>query len=126
VRIRHGSFYNGTRTSYNLGVNYRIQPWGNFGVDLEQNSLRFPEGFGEQDLFQINSNISINFSKQLFWTTFVVLSTLESDFRINSRLQWRYQPMSDIFLVYSDSYGGEPFESTYRALVLKVNYWFAV
>ena len=126
IRVRHGSFYNGTRTSYNLGVNYRIQPWGNFGVDLEQNSLRFPEGFGEQDLFQINSNISINFSKRLFWTTFVLLSTLESDFRINSRLQWRYKPQSDIFLVYSDNYGGEPFGSSFRALLLKINYWFQV
>jgi len=47
-----------------------------------------------------------------------------NNFNINSRFQWRYKPMSDIFLVYTDNYFSTPFfTNKNRALVFKMNYW---
>ncbi|MEY3421240.1 MAG: hypothetical protein RIR48_1529, partial [Bacteroidota bacterium] len=49
------------------------------------------------------------------------------NFNINSRLQWRYRPMSDLFIVYSDNYFTDvAFVNKNRAVVLKVNYWLNI
>jgi hypothetical protein len=40
------------------------------------------------------------------------------------RIQWRYQPVSDIFLVYTDNFVPGTWNSRNRALVLKMTYWF--
>ncbi|MBI2729956.1 MAG: hydrolase, partial [Sphingobacteriales bacterium] len=65
-----------------------------------------------------------NFSTSIFWTTFLQYNTQGNNFNINSRFQWRYKPMSDLFLVYTDNYYTDPlFKNKKRALVLKMNYW---
>lgn len=118
-----GSFYNGTRIQYILGLKYRAQPWGNFAINFEQNNLSFPEPNGKDKLLLISPRIEINFSRSLFWTTFLQYNTQDDNFNINSRFQWRFQPMSDIYLVYTDNYFVEFWGPKNRALVLKVNYW---
>lgn len=119
----YGSFYGGTRARYLIGLKYRAQPWGNFSVIFEQNDLIFPEPFGNEKLLLINPRIEINFSKELFWTTFIQYNTQRDNFNINSRLQWRFLPMSDVFLVYTDNYAVEFWGPKNRGLILKVNYW---
>ena len=119
----YGSFYNGTRIQYILGLKYRAQPWGNFGINFEQNDLTFPDPYGKEKLLLISPRIEINFSKSLFWTTFLQYNTQDDNFNVNSRFQWRFQPMSDIYLVYTDNYFVEFWGPKNRALVLKVNYW---
>ncbi|MBX2814957.1 MAG: carbohydrate binding family 9 domain-containing protein [Saprospiraceae bacterium] len=119
-----GGFYNGTRWQYRLDLNYRRQPWGAFTLSFEQNRLNFPDPYTDDDLFLIGPKIEINFSRNIFWTTFLQYNTQRDNFNINSRFQWRFQPMSDIFLVYSDNYAIEQWGPKTRALVLKMNYWF--
>jgi hypothetical protein len=122
--IAYGSFYNGTRKQYTLGIKFRAQPWGNFSVNFEQNALAFPDPYGADNLFLINPRIEINFSRSLFWTTFLQYNTQEDNFNINSRIQWHFQPMSDLYIVYTDNYAVEFWGPKYRALVIKLNYWF--
>jgi len=122
--IREGSFYNGNIQQYTLTLNYRTQPWGNFGVAFEQNRLKFPHPYGKADLFLVAPRIEINFSNNLFWTTFIQYNTQRNNLNINSRIQWRYKPMSDVFLVYTDNYFSDPFmKNRNRAIVFKMNYW---
>ncbi len=122
--IRRGSFYNGTIHQYTAGFKYRAQPWGNFGIEFEQNDLRFPSPYGKAILFLIAPRIEINFSNSLFWTTFIQYNTQEDNININSRFQWRFKPMSDLFVVYTDNYFSDPFlKNRNRALVFKLNYW---
>lgn len=121
--VQAGSFYNGTREQLTLGARYRVQPWGNFGINVVYNNLEFDEPYGNRDLFLIGSKIEINFSRTLYWTTFLQFNTQADNFNINSRLQWRYKPMSDLFLVYTDNYAVEFWGKKNRALVLKLNYW---
>ena len=122
--FRYGSFYNGIRTEFSLAVDYRVQPWGNFSLNFVQNDLEFSGNYGAEQLLLFGPKAEINFSKNFFWTTFMQYNTQSDNFNINSRLQWRYMPMSDLFIVYSDNYMVEYFGPRNRGLVLKLNYWF--
>lgn len=124
--IGGGTFYNGTRASLKTGISYRKQPWGNFTMGFEYNDLAFPNPYGHTQLFLISPKAEIAFSRNLFWTTFLQYNTQDDNFNINSRFQWRFKPMSDLFLVYSDNYAVEFFGPKNRALVLKFNYWITL
>jgi hypothetical protein len=122
--FRAGGFYNGDIQQYTLQLRYRVQPWGNFSVAFEQDELKFPAPYGKASLFLIAPRIEIYFSNSLFWTTFVQYNTQDNNININSRFQWRYKPMSDLFVVYTDNYFSDPFlKNRNRALVFKLNYW---
>lgn len=121
--FQYGGFYNGTRLETSLNLQYRIQPWGNFGVNFVYNKLEFPDPYGHEDLLLIGPKLEFSFSRNLFWTTFLQYNTQKDNFNINSRLQWRFLPMSDVFIVYTDNYAIEVWGKKNRALVAKVNYW---
>ena len=45
---------------------------------------------------------------------------------LNTRLQWRYAPVSDLFVVYQENYFPGSLRSKNRALVVKLSYWLNV
>jgi len=125
--IVYGQFYNGTKLTYRGELNYRVQPWGNFAIGLERNDIRLPDPYGNVNLTLASARANINFSTNLFWTTFLQYNTQADNFNINSRFQWRFAPMSDVFLVYTDNYAvAGMFGQKNRSLVLKVNYWLTI
>lgn len=121
--VQYGTFYNGTRLSYGGGINFRAQPWGNFSVNVTQNYVQLPENYGTANLTLISPTIEFSFSNTMFWTTFLQYNTQANNFNINSRFQWRFKPMSDLFIVYTDNYFADAFLVKSRALVIKLNYW---
>lgn len=124
VRINGGGFYNGNYQGISTTINLRKQPHLNVALQLNYNRLQFPEGYGSNELFLIAPRIEYNFNTKLFWTTFLQYNTQRNNFNINSRLQYRYKPMSDFFLVYTDNYYTDPlFRNKNRAIVFKLNYW---
>jgi hypothetical protein len=123
--ITVGQFYNGQVQSFGLGINWRNQPHLNLRINAQINQIQLPGTYGSTRLVLIAPRIEYNFSTQLFWTTFIQYNTQSNNFNINSRLQYRYKPMSDFFLVYTDNYFTDPlFKSKNRALVFKISYWF--
>ena len=91
---------------------------------VEFNSLKFPSVYGVENIFLVAPQVEYNFSNKLFWTTFFQLNTQNNNININSRLQYRYRPMSDLFIVYTDNYDSNPlFRNKNKAVVLKMNYW---
>jgi hypothetical protein len=125
--FRWGGFYNGSIEQVATEINYRQQPWGNFTFAMEFNNLRFPGEYGKTKLFLIGPRTEVNFSNSIFWTTFLQLNTQRNNFNINSRLQWRFRPMSDLFVVYTDNYNADfPMLNKNRGLVLKLNYWWTL
>jgi hypothetical protein len=120
-----GQFYNGTVKGIGAGFNLRQQPHLNFGLRSQFNKIELPGKYGSTNLVLIQPKIEYNFNTQLFWTTFIQYNTQSNNFSINSRLQYRYKPMSDFFLVYTDNYFSDPmFKNKNRALIFKFNYWF--
>lgn len=122
--VQGGSFYNGNFKQASAQISLRKQPRYNLALRAEYDKLEFPAPYGNTELFLIAPRMEISFATNLFWTTFVQYNTQANNFNINSRFQWRYKPMSDIFLVYTDNYFSTPFFSNKnRALVFKMNYW---
>ena len=120
----YGQFYEGTKATYVLDLNYRFRPWVTVGVAFEQNNIRMPEPYGNLDLTNTNARVEVSFTNSIFWTTFLQYNTQNENFNVNSRLQWRYAPMSDIYLVYTDNYlVDNMFGPKSKTLALKVNYW---
>ncbi|GAC1438018.1 MAG: hypothetical protein NVSMB63_00880 [Sediminibacterium sp.] len=124
VRLAGGGFYNGNYQSVRTTITLRKQPHLNIALQAEYNKLNFPDPYGSNELFLVAPRVELNFTTNLFWTTFVQYNTQRNNFNINSRLQYRFKPMSDFFLVYTDNYFTDPlFRNKNRAIVFKMNYW---
>jgi hypothetical protein len=119
-----GKFYNATYTQLRSNIVLRKQPKYTFQIRAEVNKLNFPTNYGSETITLIAPQFEYNFSTNLFWTTFVQLNSQNNNLNINSRLQYRFKPMSDLFIVYTDNYFSDPlFKNKNRGLVIKLNYW---
>jgi len=72
----------------------------------------------------ISPKVEFTFRKNIFWTTFIQVNTQINNMNIYSRFQWRFAPMSDIFLVYSENINIDPIAEKTRGIQLKFVYWF--
>jgi hypothetical protein len=118
-----GTFYSGN-IQYILGeLGYRIQPYINMSVNFNYTDMDLGEPFEHTKLWLVGPKMDVTFTDKLFWTTFVQYNEQMENMNINMRLQWRYQPVSDIFVVYTDNFIPGNWTSRNRALVLKVTYW---
>jgi hypothetical protein len=121
--LGYGDFYNGTRLEYGASLNFRTQPWGTFGISFLQNDIKLPAEYGKASFQLIGPRAEISFRNNLWWTTFVQYNTQADNFNVNSRLQWRFKPMSDVFIVYTDNYACTDMAVKNRGIVVKVTYW---
>lgn len=126
AEVSYGGFYNGSKLTVRGEANFRQQPWGNFGVAYTGNSVDLPSPYGSTVLHLIGPKTEISFSNKMFWTTFLQYNTQAENFNINSRFQWRYKPMSDIFLVYTDNYATTDLGVKNRGFVFKITYWLNI
>lgn len=121
-----GSFFNGSRWGVNGSLTYRFQPYGLVSVDFDFNRVNLAKPFEPVDIFLIGPRLDLTFTKKLFLSTFVQYNSQFDNMNINTRLQWRYAPVSDLFIVYTDNYLTAPFSQfgvRNRALTAKVTYW---
>ncbi|MCU0381713.1 MAG: carbohydrate binding family 9 domain-containing protein, partial [Chitinophagaceae bacterium] len=51
--LTYGGFYNGTIFQSSLSLTFRAQPWGNFTLNIENASLRFPSPYGSTNLILV-------------------------------------------------------------------------
>ncbi len=124
VEGRQGGFYNGTNRNLNGTVKYRVQPYGSFSVRFDLNDLRLPENYGKEKLVLVQPRFDITFTDKIFFTTFIQYNTYkQNNILLNTRLQWRYRPASDFFIVYTENYLPEHLVTKNRALVFKFTYW---
>ncbi|MEM8970052.1 MAG: hypothetical protein AAGE93_26785, partial [Bacteroidota bacterium] len=62
---------------------------------------------------------------------FVQYNSQFDNVNINTRFQWRFKPVSDLFIVYTDNYTAygesrffpDTYEKKNRGLVVKLTYW---
>ncbi len=126
VSADYGSYYTGTKITYGGRINYRAQPWGVFSVRFQQNEIQMPDSIGTAQLSLLGPNIGLSFTKSMFLTTFIQYNTQIENVNINSRLQWRFRPMSDLYVVYTDNYDSTILGVKNRAVVVKLVYWLNV
>jgi hypothetical protein len=124
-KLTLGQYYNGSIVGIGGGIIWRNQPHLTLSLNAEVDKIQLPKKYGNNDLILIAPKFEYNFSTQIFWSSFVQYNTQTNNFNINSRLQYRYKPMSDFFLVYTDNYYTDPLlKNKNRALIFKFNYWF--
>jgi hypothetical protein len=119
--VQHGGYYNGSRTTLTGNIKYRAQRWGNFGVDFIYNEITLNNK--RTNPYVIGPTVELAFSDKLFWTTFMQYNTQIKNFNVNSRFQWRFKPLSDVYLVYTDNYLTDGLRHKNRSLVFRINYW---
>jgi hypothetical protein len=119
----YGEFFNGKALNLRGQLNYRYQPYGSLALRFDYNDVRLAQGYGNEKLFVIGPRVDLTFTNNLFFTTFVQFNNLDDNVGLNTRLQWRYKPASDFFIVYTENYLPENMASKNRALVFKFTYW---
>jgi hypothetical protein len=119
----YGGFYNGTNWNVRGELSARYQPYGNIALRVDYNDVRLAEGYGAEKLFLIGPRLDLTFTDKIFLTTYVQYNNLLDNMNLNMRFQWRYQPASDFFIVYTENYLPETLASKNRALVFKFTYW---
>lgn len=118
-----GQFFNGY--SYGVGGNllYRYQPFGSIDFRFNYRFIDLPAPYASTALFLIGPRIDLTFTKSLFLTTFIQYNNQIDNINLNARLQWRFAPVSDFFLVYTDNYDSLNLGVKNRAVIAKVTYW---
>ncbi len=118
-----GNFFNGQLYSIGVEAALRFQPWGQLSLAVNYDGIRLPLPYPSANLWLLSPRLDVTFSKSLFWSTVFQYSNQRENLGINSRLQWRFAPLSDLYLVYNDNYGTSPFMPTFRSLNIKATYW---
>lgn len=121
-----GQFYNGHIAGMSGSLNFRYQPYGAVALNYSYNYVRLDAPFRPVSIWLVGPRIDLTFSKEMFLTTFVQYNNQLDNLNINARFQWRFQPVSDFFLVYTDNYLTDPmmpFQVRNRSLVAKITYW---
>ena len=122
-RLIGGQFFGGKRYGLRANMSYRLGVLGSLSMTASYNYLDREAPYSSASLFLLGPKFDITFTKKLFWTTFLQYNNQSDNFNINSRLQWRFLPASDMFLVYTDNYYSDFSANKNRAIVLKVSYW---
>ena len=126
-KISYGSFYNGTKFAVENEFKWRKQPIFNASMIVNFNAIKLPEPYSSKDIWLISPKLDFTFTKTLFWTTFVQYNSQGENLGVNSRLQWRFAPLSDLYIVYNDNYiSTDNFSPRYRSFNLKLTYWLNI
>lgn len=126
VRSSVGQFFNGNRFSLEGSMAMRFQPKALLSMTFNYDQIDLPDPFPSAAIWLISPKVDITFSKSVFWSTLVQYSNQRDNLGINSRLQWRFAPLSDLFFVYNDNYSVNMLAPRFRSINLKLSYWLNI
>jgi len=122
---RFGGYYaSGEKLSLSSDIGFRFQPFVSIIMSASYNSLQLPAPWGNNRFWLIGPRIDATLTNKFFITAFLQYNEQLKNMNLNTRVQWRYKPASDLFLVYTDNYYPAPFSVRNRAFVLKWTYWW--
>ena len=134
-----GYFLDGNKQEYTANFTYRVPGLGRRKIprlyltgNIKHVDMNLRDsGSYSVDLLGLKADYSLSTTTYLigYWQ----LNAQSKLMNINVRFQWRYRPMSDVFLVYSQNWdrtqltpnaNAEIWQYGGRSLALKLNYWF--
>lgn len=124
IEARYGGYFNGTRLAFGGEAAYRVQPYGSLALTAEFNKVTLPEPYNSANLVLIGPRLDITFTESLFFTTFVQYNNQIDNLNVNMRFQWRFAPVSDLYIVYTENAFPENLHTKNRGLAIKLSYWF--
>lgn len=126
IQPSYGGFFNGRRFSLETDMTLRLQPYFSGSMQLRYDKINLPDPYPDASIWLVGPRLDITFTKSIFWSTFLQYSTQRENFSVNTRLQWRVAPLSDLFFVYNDNYATDVFSPKFRSLNLKFTYWINI
>ena len=119
-----GNFYNGKKSSIKTTINWRLQPYFKTSLLLSYNYINLPDPYSKAKLWLIGPKMEFTFNKSVTWSSFFQYNSQSDNFIINSRLQWRFAPLSDLYVVYNDNYlTVDGLSPKVRSFNIKLIYW---
>lgn len=135
LSAEHGEYFNGTRSVFSADATWRLQPIAIIGLGVARNDIRLPSPYLNGYITLAGARFEFAFTRSFFFTTFLQYNTQIENMNVNARLQWRFKPLSDFYIVYTDNYytpdlplseTSQDFKIKNRAIVFKLNYWFSL
>ena len=121
---RYGGYFDGTRLTVNGELFYRVQPYGSLAIVTTYNNISLPSPYKSAEFILIGPRLDFTFTDKLFLTSFVQYNNQIDNLNLNLRFQWRFAPVSDLFIVYSENSFAGDYLVKNRGLVVKLSYWF--
>jgi hypothetical protein len=120
--LRLGGYFNGNIYSANGSFTYRIQPYGSLGLAYTFTGIRLPEPYTSTNLVLLGPSIDWAFTRKIFVKAVLQYNNQINNINTNIRFQWRFAPVSDFYIVYTDNYT-ETLNVKSRGITLKLIYW---
>ena len=121
-----GTFFNGKKYSFEANLAWRIQPKFSGSLQVNYDKINLPDPYPDASIWLIGPKVDLTFNKSIFWSAFIQYSSQKKNIGINTRLQWRFAPLSDLFIVYNDNYFSNGFAPRFKSLNLKLTYWLNI
>jgi len=99
--VRFGGFYSGRRRRLQMRLGYIVSPHFSFDANYERNRVELPAGDLTTNLTTLRVNVLFN--TRLFVNALIQYNSETDRLSSNIRLNFRYSPGSDIFLVVNES-----------------------
>lgn len=139
MEASYGGYFMGQKAEFSGNLSYRVKGVGKqklplllFTANFNHINVTMGDSMSSSiNLIGFKTEYSIN--TNTYFTGFVQYNTQSEKMNVNLRFQWRYRPMSDFFLVFSQNY--DQFQSvlpnrtaylgpSFRTLAAKWVYWF--
>jgi Domain of unknown function (DUF5916) len=132
AELEMGEYFNGNKQTLSADASYRLQPYGIFTLTGVYNRIKLPAPYPSAQFWIVGPRVELTFTRKLFFNTFVQYNTQANNVNLNMRLQWRFAPVSDFFLVFTDNSWAEGIPNTdlrflapkNKAIVAKFTYWY--
>ncbi len=121
-----GEYFDGQRYSISGDLGYQFRPYVNVKLAATYNKVIQPDPYSSVDYWLLGPRLDVTFSRNLYFATLVQYNSQREKLNINTRFQWRYAPVSDLYLVYTDDYFTNAISPKSRALVFKLTYWLNI
>lgn len=118
VRVSAGDFYGGRRAVYGAGATWRARHDLSLETTLTRNDVELPWGAFKADVAGLRARYA--YSTRLFGSAFVQYNTQSRALVTNARINWRYAPLSDVFLVFTERQNTLTDVRNERSVALKV------
>lgn len=122
----YGSYYtHGRRANLTFSGNFRHYPKSIFSLNYRIDRIDFPgQKLAYVQLLGVKADVT--FTTLMYLTTYFQYNTQSENINLNIRYQWRFMPMSDLFVVYSQNDSAYDLKSIDRRFTLKIVYWLGI
>ncbi len=120
-----GGFYTGKKQSISSVLQWRFPPFASLGLNYSRDAIQLGAEYPPLVLNLIGPQLDCSFSRSLFFSSIVQYNDQSGNMNLFARLQWRFKPMSDVFLVFTNNYSTPEIEAKNWALIAKVSMWIS-